>query len=851
MRKILTVLLLSFLVGTLINSVWAWQIERPRHSSSYDYMLPPRVENCSTDGIASVGLGVNPWAYIEHDIKPQGYDGVRLNVTMTANTRMHITYNYDNSSLFWIEDNPLLDTKIVNAGDDYGFELNLTNPNEPSAFSLFRFYGGASGIEPMGVYPGSAEYDKIWICTNGFVSFDNSNSTASTPNDIPSPQAPNALIAAVWSDLDVDNASSIIYGWRPLPYSTGTFFVTWDNVLHKASGARLTFQIVLASAPGYYGEPSYGESQFMISYKSVGGLSSNNCFAWGIKDQEGYRGLGDMLDGTKLNGFNQRSYTFLQWRQDNTSQHASNYFIHELTLKLNDTAIGKTKFEISNSPQELRGFNVNFNTPSTPDVDLRYKIAAMGAKALLSKFGGVIIGIMFTGLDLVDLLAENLYSNMKYTELRDQYCADPIPYGAYIIAPTPNSTTLDNKGSGVDASIGTLIDWILTDENNDVEHLLTVTATLEYFELTWQGYVVETPLVVTTSVNLKIIPDSPDKLNNNSFENATQLQGGNYTWLYADCYYDQFDFYKVYVESGKSLQVKIDVESGKDLNLYLYDAPSYEHLIAKSEHGIGQDEVVYGEQVKYPGAWWYIEVNATWWYGFYNMTIVTTTYGIRDLTIKTRYLSGQEITGVNVWVDDTSVSPSPATVTVGQGTHTVKVESGWIEDEFMYTFSRWEDNSTNNPRTVLVSSNQTITAYYKVKYFACPTLFVWNGTDYAYETLLNIHAESDITLQHRIAQPLVKDGIFYKLSLRELDNFTSHIDQVRLYAVDSRGEWHICPLASAIHSELGWVTLQLRFDDNTRVDLTPTQTINLKFTYLKDDIAYFTFEINGHNRKIP
>jgi 3-dehydroquinate synthase class II len=132
----------------------------------------------------------------------------------------------------------------------------------------------------------------------------------------------------------------------------------------------------------------------------------------------------------------------------------------------------------------------------------------------------------------------------------------------------------------------------------------------------------------------------------------------------------------------------------------------------------------------------------------------------------------------------------------------------------------------------------------------CPTLFVWNGTDYVYETLLDIHGDSDVTLQHRIEQSIVKDGIFYKLSLRELDEFTSHIDQVKLYAVDSQGEWHICPLISAIHNEQGWVTLQLRFDDNNRVDMHPTETIDLKFTYIRDNIAYFIFEINGHNKKI-
>ncbi len=72
----------------------------------------------------------------------------------------------------------------------------------------------------------------------------------------------------------------------------------------------------------------------------------------------------------------------------------------------------------------------------------------------------------------------------------------------------------------------------------------------------------------------------------------------------------------------------------------------------------------------------------------------------------------------------------------------------------------------------------------------CPTLFVWNGTGYADEGVLDIHAESDITVQHEIQNTLTPtlDDDVYKLQLRELDNFTSHIDQVKLLAIGDSGE---------------------------------------------------------------
>jgi hypothetical protein len=172
-----------------------------------------------------------------------------------------------------------------------------------------------------------------------------------------------------------------------------------------------------------------------------------------------------------------------------------------------------------------------------------------------------------------------------------------------------------------------------------------------------------------------------------------------------------------------------------------------------------------------------------------------------------------------------------------------------------YVFSSWLlDGATryDNPITVTMDSDHTLTAYFQSSGGgSCPTLFVWNGTSYVEEGILNIHAESDVTVQHTIQNTLVlKDG-FYNLQLRELDNYTSHIDQVKLYAVDSEGEWHLCPLTYAYHSELGKVTWKLRFDDSNRVDLEPTEIIDLKFapSIPYSETAYFIFEINGYNLK--
>lgn len=133
----------------------------------------------------------------------------------------------------------------------------------------------------------------------------------------------------------------------------------------------------------------------------------------------------------------------------------------------------------------------------------------------------------------------------------------------------------------------------------------------------------------------------------------------------------------------------------------------------------------------------------------------------------------------------------------------------------------------------------------------CPTLFVWNGTDYIEEGILDIHAESDVKVQREIQNSLALQNYVYKLQLRELDNFTSHIDQVKLYAIDNQGKRHLCPLTYAYQNELGQVTWRLFFDDEKRVDLTPTQTIDIKFlpSIPYSLTVYFIFEINGYNPK--
>ncbi len=135
----------------------------------------------------------------------------------------------------------------------------------------------------------------------------------------------------------------------------------------------------------------------------------------------------------------------------------------------------------------------------------------------------------------------------------------------------------------------------------------------------------------------------------------------------------------------------------------------------------------------------------------------------------------------------------------------------------------------------------------------CPTLFCWDGAKYVNEGILDIHSDADITAYHVIQNHLTSEHGLYKLKLCELDNFTSHIDYVRLFAVSKRGIWYSCPLVYAKQNNLEYVTVKLLFDDGKRVDLYPNQTIDLLFISLipKEETLCIIFELNGYNAKTP
>lgn len=188
-RKLLVISLLILMTASTcrVYALEIFQIERPTFIAAVDQ----RVENMTTNGNASVGLGTHVRAYMEPE-EYIGTDNVRLNVSMTACARDGITYECAPSEMGWIDLAVYQDFGHV--GDEWGARVSF-----PESF-WFRFYGG--------------DYKKVWISSNGYLSFeaDPVFNSFTAPTTWPSRSAPDGIIAAIWADLIIDSSARIIAG---------------------------------------------------------------------------------------------------------------------------------------------------------------------------------------------------------------------------------------------------------------------------------------------------------------------------------------------------------------------------------------------------------------------------------------------------------------------------------------------------------------------------------------------------------------------------------------------------------------------------------------------------------------
>lgn len=319
-----------------------------------------------------------------------------------------------------------------------------------------------------------AEYEWVWVSSNGIVFF-NYTWTGRTYNaSIPSPTAPNSFAAPFWRDLKPNQGGSITYGMRHHPPAgENCLVISWNNV-PDASGYSQTFQVVIEPAPLWTppGSESYIQSRIWFQYKSI---TLNAPTTVGIEDQEGYRGV-------SYNYLSLANGTALKFEQN------SNYAaIGSLKIELieNDAY---AFIDIGEDPDWIRGVNVDLKPRDEPDPHRRFWFALAGGAALLIPGkAGFIIGVILWLPEMAGALA----GLMKEAEVQivDH---QPTSY-AYAPAEEPNYQLLP-----VDALFGIMVYWVFTDPNT-VSHSLTIKAKLTYAEFNQYGTPIATRAIETSA----------------------------------------------------------------------------------------------------------------------------------------------------------------------------------------------------------------------------------------------------------------------------------------------------------------------------------------------------------------
>ena len=132
--------------------------------------------------------------------------------------------------------------------------------------------------------------------------------------------------------------------------------------------------------------------------------------------------------------------------------------------------------------------------------------------------------------------------------------------------------------------------------------------------------------------------------------------------------------------------------------------------------------------------------------------------------------------------------------------------------------------------------------------------FAWNGTAFIDYGIVNIHNPTgeDITKEVSISVQDVSISNYKALfKLREgwegLNYSESILDQIKLCAISKSGMRYPCPLINATHSMFGNVVPQLLANDDYKVQILLSQTIELTFVIPYQNAKGFLFVIEGCN----
>jgi len=186
--------------------------------------------------------------------------------------------NYDMAPVYqWIP--------VAPSEGGLGTELPLTDNGDEQDDALsvelpfdFTYYG--------------VTYDRMMICSNGFVSFDDAGfgETDFRNHYMPSGMGPDAMIAPMWDDHMTTGTAGVWYWFDEAEHR---FVVSWIALPANQSGGPNTFQLVLYDP--LFHPTMTGDGPFLFQYQDFNDTQSAwtdfpNCTV-GIKDETSTRGM--------------------------------------------------------------------------------------------------------------------------------------------------------------------------------------------------------------------------------------------------------------------------------------------------------------------------------------------------------------------------------------------------------------------------------------------------------------------------------------------------------------------------------------------------------------------------------
>ena len=188
----------------------------------------------------------------------------------------HGYYIYDSSDIAyqwapgydWIE----IDPDYGGDGSQISVYDSGNNQDDSETLELpftFTFYG--------------IDYDVITVCSNGWISFGETDMTSFRNYNLPGAGGPSPMIAAFWDDLKTSNGGEIYYYYDPLE---DYVIIEWSDMRTYTNNDIETFQVILYNSGDL--TPT-GDDEIKVQYKDFNNTS------------EGYYPVGN-YDGAVIHG---------------------------------------------------------------------------------------------------------------------------------------------------------------------------------------------------------------------------------------------------------------------------------------------------------------------------------------------------------------------------------------------------------------------------------------------------------------------------------------------------------------------------------------------------------------------